>query len=295
MAWLIIALIAYFLFSLAQLTDKFLVVKYVPKPLVYTFLVGSLGIAVLIFLPWAFFWPSTNEIIFNLLTGAIYAFGLFFLYSALVKGEASRVITLIGAISPLIVLLLSYLFWEERLAKPEIAAFAFLIGGGVLISWKKNYQKNEPKTYLHAIFAAVSFGIFYVLLKQVYLNQPFFSGLIWTRLGTFIAVLPLMLLPQSRKDILNNLKSSGVKMSKIFVGGQIAGATGFVVLNYAYALASAALVNALQGFQYTFLFLWILIFGPKFPQLKEKITKPILIQKIIALLLVGIGLFLLVY
>jgi len=72
-------------------------------------------------------------------------------------------------------------------------------------------------------------------------------------------------------------------------------AAAFIMLNWAISLGNVAMVNALQGIQYLFLFLIILLLSTKFPQiLKERLGSGVMIQKIIGIMLISIGLYLLV-
>jgi len=59
-------------------------------------------------------------------------------------------------------------------------------------------------------------------------------------------------------------------------------------------LAYVPVIHALNGTQYVFLFIFSIFLSLKFPQiLKEEISKEVLFQKIIAILLIGGGLTLL--
>jgi len=75
------------------------------------------------------------------------------------------------------------------------------------------------------------------------------------------------------------------------------GAGASILQNWAIFLAPlvyVAIINALQGINYAFLLVFIIFLSLKFPQiLKEEISKKILLQKIIAILLISAGLFLL--
>lgn len=120
------------------------------------------------------------------------------------------------------------------------------------------------------------------------------SAFIWIRLGTFFAVLCLLLSPRNRQGILADLKKSkGKKQNKfIFLGTQVGGAIGSVLQNYAVALGSVALVTSLQGLQYGLILAFtyfITIFYPKI--IKEKRSNKIMVYKIIAAVLVAMGLF----
>ena len=59
-------------------------------------------------------------------------------------------------------------------------------------------------------------------------------------------------------------------------------------------LAFLAIINALQGVQYVFLLIFAVLLSLKFPQiLKEEISREIIFQKVVAILLIGGGLVIL--
>ncbi|GAI92496.1 unnamed protein product [marine sediment metagenome] len=75
------------------------------------------------------------------------------------------------------------------------------------------------------------------------------------------------------------------------------GAGGFILQNFAIALAGLAFLpflNALQGIQYVFLFLIIIFLARKFPRIvEEKLSKKNILQKVISIALIGLGLVIL--
>jgi len=76
------------------------------------------------------------------------------------------------------------------------------------------------------------------------------------------------------------------------------GAGANILQNWAIALAPlafVAVISALQGVQYVFLLIFAVLLSLKSPQiLKEEISRKILFQKVIAILLIAGGLTLLV-
>jgi hypothetical protein len=50
----------------------------------------------------------------------------------------------------------------------------------------------------------------------------------------------------------------------------------------------------MAGTQFVFILILALIFTKKFPQLKEDLNKKVIIQKVIAILLIAIGLYLII-
>ena len=97
-----------------------------------------------------------------------------------------------------------------------------------------------------------------------------------------------------RQDIKEDLiKSNKKKNNKfIFFGTQGLAAIGSVLQNYAVALGSVVLVTSLQGLQYAFILIFsslLSFFQPKI--IKESQSKNIIIKKIIAIILIGLGLY----
>ena len=102
-----------------------------------------------------------------------------------------------------------------------------------------------------------------------------------------------MLWKKNRHDLKNQKQSRrAAKTAKRFLFGQACGGTGNLLVTYAVSLASVTLVQALQGTQYIFLFLGVLFLTFYFPRiLKEKVTKEIVLQKTIAILIIVTGIW----
>ncbi len=96
----------------------------------------------------------------------------------------------------------------------------------------------------------------------------------------------------SKKEILN--KKTGI----IFLSSQAVGAIAGILQSLAISLspvAYLAILNALRGIQYVFLFIITLGFSYFYPKiLKENISKRIILQKTVAIVLIVIGLAILI-
>lgn len=293
MNWLLISIIAYLFFAVVFIIDRILLTKSIPNPLVYAFYVGILSILVLILAPFGLILPSAWQILIALLTGLLYIAALIVFYRALQKYEASRVVPMVGSLVPIFTLVLAFVFLSERLTFWQIIAFFVLVIGGIFISFEKGALGYSVKGWQLVLLAAFIFGLFYVLSKYVYLHQPFISGFIWGRLGSFLGALILLALPQTRKIIfgVSGAVKQKTKISLIFISSLSLAALAFFLVNYAVSLGNVSLVNALQGVQYIFLLFVVILLAKKFPQLlDEKITKGAIIQKLLAILLISLGL-----
>lgn len=312
MSWLLIALIAYILLAFVNVADKFVLKQVIPRAKTYTFLVGLFGMLLFLFGPWVLVWPGLGLFFINLLVGSFFAAGLLFLYTALRDSEASKIFTLVGGIVPILVLFFSFLLFKEVFTFNQFLAILFLVLGTILISATSGEHSPwfKVKEWLHvaspkqrfsitmALVSALFFALYWVGTKYVYNTQPFFSGMLWIRLGTFVAVLFLLIKQQDRQEIKEDLQASGKKKNNIFIvlSTQGLGALGGILQNYAVALGSVALVTSLQGVQYAFILIitYILtILRPKI--IKEDRSRKIIIRKVVAISLIGLGLYFLAY
>ena len=306
MTWLTIAIIAYLILAIVNIADKFLLDKILPSTKTYTFLVGILGLAVIVIAPWFLHWPGFSLFLGNIAVGALFPIALLTLYKSLKDGEASKVIPLIGGTIPIFTIILSIAFLSESFSSMQWLAILFLLLGSVIISWFPethslwvkalnwlHIQKRNPWLGIAtALISAFSFAVFFVGTKYLYSQQEFLSSFIWIRIGTFIAVLFLLISKDNRQEIVKSLQKLKDRKPWIFVSNQGLAAIGFLLQNYAIFLGSVVLVNALQGVQYAFLLVLggvLSIFYPKV--IKEKISKYIILQKAIAVILIAFGLY----
>ena len=297
MNWLLVAISAYLILAIVFLVDKYLLVGPIPNPKVYTFYIGTLGILVLILAPFVgFYIPELSQIILSLLAGALFIYGIFWLNYALRLFEASRVIPMIGGILPIFSFLLIYIFsgGKESLAFSESLAFILLILGSVLITYEKS-KKITRKSLRGSALAAFFLAFYFVLIKYVYISQPFWNGFIWIRIGGFLTGLCFLFFAKEvRKEIFKVKERFPKKTAGIFLSNQAAGAGANILQNWAIALAPliyVPMINALLGVQYVFLLIFTVLLSLRFPKiLKEEISRKILLQKIIAIFLIGAGL-----
>jgi drug/metabolite transporter (DMT)-like permease len=216
-------------------------------------------------------------------------------------------ITLIGGTIPIFTILMSIFVLGEVFSRNQWIGIAFLIVGTIIIAWLPNKKSlwyriavmfgikadNSKKGIIEAILAALFYALFFIGTKYLYSVQPFWSGFIWIRFGTLLFVLTFLIRKADRDGIFKSFKDLMKGKGKLlFFGNQGLAGIGFVLQNYAIALGSVALVNAMQGVQYVFLLILgaiVTVFKPQ--AIKEDISKSIIIQKIIAILFVAIGLF----
>lgn len=298
MYWLIIAISAYLINAVNSIVDKFLLSRSVLKPVVYSFYIGVLGLFTVIFIPFVNFTvPPFNQLFISLFTGGLFILAIFTFFNALYLGETSRVLPLVGGMIPLFIFSLSFIFLEERLTTSQLFAFFLLVCGAVLISIKKRKigTPSETDVFL-AILASFIYACAFVSTKFVYINQPFWSGFIWMRIGSFLGALSFLVFPKIREKIFNASRTVKREMGILYLSNQGLGGLSFLLQNYAISLASVSLVSALQGTQYAFLIILIAILSVKAPVLiRGELRRGIRLKRISAIALITAGLLLLAF
>jgi hypothetical protein len=165
-----------------------------------------------------------------------------------------------------------------------------------LITYEEDKEISLESLKMSAI-AAFFWGIHFVLIKYVYLQQPFWSGFIWTRVGGVLLSLSFLFFREFREKLFKIKVDIPRKSARLFLSNQALGAGASILQNFSILLAPIIyipIINALQGVQYIFLLIFTLFISWKFPHiLKEEISKRTLFQKFFAILFIIIGLVLL--
>ena len=298
MYWLLVIIVAYLFFGFASLCDK-LVLNGKANPKTYTFYVGISSILVILIIPFVRLgFPGPTGFIFTALDAIVHLAGMYAMFLALRRFDVSRVVATIGATQPIFIFILTWLFWGPQLMPlMDILAFILLLIGSIVISIEKNIKITGDYVKI-TIFSSIMFSSDYIFSKFVYLNQPFLQGIIWIRMFVFLFALLLLIGKNSRKEIFSGKIISNKKKQTAFLCAQASGWLANFLQSFAISLAPIAFlatVNSLRGIQYIFLFLmtlFISIFLPKL--LKEKLSRRIVLQKVISIFIIAVGLAMLV-
>lgn len=292
MLWIPIAIGSYFLSGLAATIDKVLLTRRIPNPLSYTFYVGLLSFGVLVLTPFGFSLLSPKTTFIAIISGVSLLGALYFLYTALQRSEASRVLPIIGAASPFFILLFSRFVLGESIILGQFIALIFFIVGGILLSskFRGRGMSYDKALILFSFTSAFFFALSFFLSKEVFKVTPFISGFIWTRLGSFFAALAMLSIPIFRHHIRFSSKATSASSAGFFLANKGIGAAGFLLLNYAIALGPVSLVNAMKGFEYLFVFLFVLFLTFVFPStLKESFAIRDLAAKVGGIVFIGVA------
>ena len=297
MLWLTAIIFSYLFFALASLGDK-IVLAGPSKPKSYTFFVGIFSILAVFLIPFVGFgFPTGIGLAWVITEALVYVAGLYALFYALENFEVSRIVPTIGAAQPVLIAILSFVFFGfERVKGNEVLAFIILLSGSVLISIDKNPKITRNSLEI-SLVSALLFSLDFIFSKFVFLQMPFWQGFIWMRIVSFVFVLIFLFDKGFRKEMAEDIGVSK-KTGIIFFLAQGAGGAANILQSWAIFLvpvAYLAIINSMKGMQYVFLFLMVVFLSSFLPGvLKEKMSRGALIQKIASIFLIGLGLAVLV-
>lgn len=321
--WLFFALAAYTIFAGITITDKYLLARSFPDPRVYAFYTGILGLFIFALAPFfGFQIPEGRIIALGIFAGALFIAALFLFFVALRIGEVSRVTASLGGLIPFFTLGFVYMGTGDLPNTWEFTALVLLVGGGLLIMFE-GFQKifENFKAAGVILASAILFGLYFALAKFLFTTQPFVSAFLWVKIGGAIFALLFLFSPHVRKVLFEYKKSPPKKAGPVkkllaskrnpFASLFSNGAGGiFIAKNTAGGLAAllqhlalsgtrfgeAALVNALQGFQFALVFLMAIFFTKMFPSvIKEEIAPKALGIKLLGLAFVVAGITVLAF
>lgn len=299
--WLFVALLGNTMLAAVGVIDKFILTKAVSKPIVFVFYTTIFVLPFFLLLPFGVKIPTTQiDYLIFALSGFCFAFGLWTMYIGFQKSEISHLGPLIGAAAPFFILFLSRIFLGEKLTSYTLSGAIVLIIGSLVISFNQNTQQHGwHRGMIWGVLAGFLFAVSHVAAKYAYDLYGFYNGFIFTKLPIGIFGAALLFSPSvravfSKKESTTTEKAISHKRFALIVADIGLGVAGSVLIQYAIALGSVSLVNALAGVQYAMLIVLVALiskFSPKI--LKETFTRNDIIQKVIAVSIISAGLFLL--
>lgn len=303
MTWFLIALISYFFGAIANVLDKFLLgSKRISSAPVYAFYVGLFGLGAFILAPFGLTIPSGSIMVWCLVSGLIFSFGILLLFFAIERAEASRVTPVTGAVIPFSTFFMAAISGTEKLSLIEIIGLLLLIVGGLLISFDLPLKLGKKKLFsgfYYALGAGFFIAVAYLIFKNISEQESFITWYVWTRMGGFIGACILLLMPFWRKNIFKSFhsakknKKQAIATGGIFMGNKLMGGASTLMLNYAISLGSITLLNALVSVQYVFVLLIVFFLSKtKAHIFQEKLLFWDWAQKIAAIAIIGFGMFL---
>lgn len=289
MLWLYLALFAYFLNAIVFIIDKYLLHSHIQKPFSYAFGVAILSLGAVFLIPFGVQWQNWTYLGLAFLCGFSFFVGLIYLYKSVKLSDISIAATQVGTISAIFTVIFSAIVFKEKLGFSHNAALLFLIAGIFLLS------HIEKRIIVFSIISGILFGFYFVILKLSFNLAGLINGIFWTRAGFVLAALSFLLVSKLRKEAYNTFKTTRQYHKIVFAGNKLLGGAGFLILYLAIRLGNVAIINSLQGFQFLFTFLIVLVLRNKVYGLESELKKQALVGKIAGITSILTGFIILFY
>jgi drug/metabolite transporter (DMT)-like permease len=302
--WFFIAIAGYLISALTMVLDKFILEKKITQPLIFVFYASVVVLPIFLFLPFGVTTLSgITDWMLAAVSGVMFALGLWTMYLSFGKSEVSHAGPLIGGVVAVFVLCLSSFFLGEQFSNQFLIAFCFLVAGSFMISHEKSAGKNGWHSGMNwAILSGLLFAVSHVSAKYLYDAYGFFSGLVWSRGALGVFGLFLLFAPSVRAELVKIFSKRQAEETApkktgalIIIVNRLSGVIGVLLVQWAIALGSVTIVNALAGLQYALLIIAVFVLSKLFPKiLKEEYAKGELIREFAAVLIIGVGMALLI-
>jgi drug/metabolite transporter (DMT)-like permease len=305
MSWLLLATIGQFINAIVAFLDKYIVSdeKALPKPFVYAFYSCLLtGFWIIIYyIPGLHLLgiptldnvhkPTIQVIGMSFLAAYTFFMALVSMYEALRKAEAVNVMPVIGAVSAIATMGMSYLFLEFTLSNNFIWGVIVLSLGTLLVA------QSIPKrnTVLLLVHSGVFFALHYITMKGLFMETNFDDGLFWSRIGLVLFALSLLMVPAYFDRITEQTKTTSTKAGVLVLLTKIlAGIAAFLLLKATH-LGDVTVVQALDGLKFVFILLITVLFSTFLPDsiTKHEVRPKEVFRKVLYVAIITVGYFIL--
>lgn len=295
MDWFILSLVGASALAVTGVIDKFVLSKYVRDPLAYLaalVVMQQMLIAVIpLYLGWGFVYPQT---FYAMAAGGIQVVLWAAYLLALHVEETSRVAAMVF-VFPVFVFLGSFLFLGETLATKDYAGGALLVGSALLISYRPA-DPGSPAIISPALRYMAVFWIFsavYALAAKYLLDfMNEWHLILWSSLGSLLAVLPLLLREPARREFAAYFRRGPFLLSAL-LADEVFDFLGRGAFIFAYAIGSVALVSSVAALQPFITLIYVIVLGLFVPGvLEEELDRKTIALKTIAVILIIAGVYL---
>lgn len=303
MTFLLLALGAHALNALVFVIDKGILgqrTSRMAQPLWYAAYSGLVSAGAAVLLAYDFAYPTAASVGWALVAGLLWLIALWLFFRALQAGEASRIVPIAGSSVPVWTFILAALLLGERLGGNHLMAVVLLMVGGMVLSrdWRVKGAVS-PQALVAAVASGAAFAAHFAVVKIMYAEPlPFLASFAYVRLGVGVwagLLLVCLWYRQGLRGRVGRREAGGGRLGLAFVSSKGLGMVALLMQNYAIALGSVTVVNALQGTQYLFVWLLSLAVSLWAPRIfREEVGRFLAVQKLGGITLVGAGLYLLV-
>lgn len=290
--WYLSAIVGYVLLAAVFILDKRILTAELKQPIVYTFY--STIFLLLVGLAW-FFVPVIRDprlIAWAIISGGAFGAALWSLFVALRKSEASHLDPFVGSVITLTTLVGADRWLNETLTVAQMLGCAILATASLLLAREETKKaRGWHLGYMWGIVSGVLFTISHLSAKAVYNEVDFGAAFVATRFTIGLFGIGLLLSPAVWRSFASKpVRKKQSHPLKVVLVTKVLSLLANSAIQYAIALGSVSIVNALAGLQYALMFVGVLAFNAWRPGFfREYVSRRELWLESAALLLVIVG------
>ncbi|MFZ2620952.1 MAG: DMT family transporter [Minisyncoccia bacterium] len=301
----LIAIGAPFLWALVNHADKFLIDKFfgtkvgggVGGLMIFSTLFSVFLLPIIIWMDPNIFDITVTGALILMSAGAINAISILLYLYALNEGEATVVVPFMQLIPVFSFIFGYYLLGETVTWMQVVGGMIIILGSGFLaLGGIYKGQKLYFKTKIVVLMTlhSIGFGLYGILFKLISIKEGFWSGAFWEAIGLILTGCILFCIPSYRNDFLRIIRGNSKTIIGINLISELFTILGNWLTAFASLMSKVVLVTLIAGFQPVFVLVLGVLTTMFFPYIMEEdISRRALTQKIFAVVLIGIGTYLL--
>jgi uncharacterized membrane protein len=294
MSWIALAFCGPVLWAVSTHIDKYLVEKFFKETgvgtlLIFTSLIGLIGLPII----WAFtdvFVIGTMGVWVTALSGLLYMTAMYFYLRALQQEEATTIAPLFQT-STLFTYAIAYFVLHETLTLWRIVGGLLVMASALVISYDPGHKHKFKLPVVALILACTAtLAVSSVIFKLFAIKDAFWPVTFWNFAGEAVFGAVMLAIPYYRREFLGMFAKHPGAVTGINAANELINLGGGLAARWASLLGPVSLVSAIGGTTSLFVFgfgVLISLFFPKFG--REDLSRGSLIQKGIAVVLVGVG------
>jgi uncharacterized membrane protein len=283
-------------FAITSILDKYTVDKV--SKWVYDFLFYSSFFELLFSLIAYIFFDVNYSLIsyFSLFSWIFLVYATYFYVKAIEKVDVSLVIPLWNSI-PIFVLIISYFVFWKQISLLQFVGFIIVLFWAIIISTEWNFLKKFKinSAFYLMLWASFLYSLLFSISDFVVWKTNVATVAFWEWIWFFLWVLIFLFFKQSRTEIILWLKDFWFRKNSLFLSNNIFDKLGMITSYKAFSLAPnpwlVSVIWWIQSFIVLFFTIILSLFFPKI--IKENIEKKVLVQKIIWMLIIFVGIYVL--
>lgn len=294
MNWIFLSLLAPLFWASSNFVDKYILGKYTKG--IFDFVFFSTITSWFLFAAIFLFVGVPELNLYSLIpiaTGMVLIYSYGFYGKALEQGDTSALVILFKLI-PIITVILAFAFLGQTLSLNELLGFIVILAGATIVSFEKS-KGIFIKGFGMILIAILIWSVMTLFIDYGLTKMSFWDYFMLDNLGSALAGLTMLIIPSVRRQVIEGIKTATTKKYIWFSWNNVLDFFGQMGTKKALAIAPSAglvtVVMQVQSFYAILIGVLLTLFIPHI--IKEDISAPTLIKKVIGTAIMFSGIYIL--